>query len=122
MRVLVVDDSPAVRRRVAALLREIPAVADVDEADQPDTALRLAETHGPRLVVLDLHLGGRGALSVLTSLKRLAAPPAVAVLTNDASERLRRECLSRGADYFFDKSKEFEAVVDLAIELARDTP
>src|ERR1700722_5648902 len=102
MRVLVVDDSPAVRRRIAALLREVAGVAEIDAA----AALAMAEARAPGLVVLDLHLGGPGGLHVLASFKRLPLAPSVAVLTNDASDAHRRECLAKGADYFFDKSKE----------------
>jgi DNA-binding NarL/FixJ family response regulator len=120
MRVLVVDDSPAVRRRITARLREIPEVEHVDEATDVGGALAAAEAGAPQLVVLDLHLRGCGALDVLTSLKRVAAPPAIAVLTNDASEHHRRECIARGADYFFDKSKEFEALVQVASVLAHN--
>ena len=118
MRVLVVDDSPAVRRRIAALLREVAGVAEIDEASDAAAALAMAEARAPGLVVLDLHLGGPGGLHVLASFKRLPLAPSVAVLTNDASDAHRRECLAKGADYFFDKSKEFEAVVSVASELA----
>jgi CheY-like chemotaxis protein len=117
MRVLVVDDSPAVRRRIAALLREVAGVVDVDEASDAAAALAMAEARMPGLVVLDLHLGGPGGLDVLASFKRLPHAPPVAVLTNDASDTHRRECLAKGADYFFDKSKEFEDVVHLAREM-----
>lgn len=37
----------------------------------------------------------------------------MAVLTNDASEFNRQRCLRAGADCFFDKSTEFEKVLEL---------
>jgi CheY-like chemotaxis protein len=117
MRVLVVDDSPGVRRRIAALLRETEGVVDVDEAGDAASALAIAVARAPHLVVLDLHLGRDGGLDVLASLKRLSRAPSIAVLTNDASDAHRRECFAKGADYFFDKSKEFEAVARVAAEL-----
>jgi DNA-binding NarL/FixJ family response regulator len=118
MRVLVVDDSPAVRRRIVARLREIPGIAEVDEASDADSALAMAAARMPRLVVLDLHLRGRGGPGMVPSFKQLPCAPSVAVLTNDASDAHRRECMAKGADYFFDKSKEFEAVASVASELA----
>jgi DNA-binding NarL/FixJ family response regulator len=37
----------------------------------------------------------------------------VAVLTNHANDQYRRECLSRGAAYFFDKSLQFDCVAEI---------
>jgi DNA-binding NarL/FixJ family response regulator len=119
MRVLVVDDSPAVRRRIVGLLRETEGVAEIDEAGDIEAALAAARARKPALVLLDLHLGPCRGMGVLAAFKSLPGAPTVAVLTNDASEAHRRECIARGADYFFDKSKEFDDVGRVVSRLAR---
>jgi DNA-binding NarL/FixJ family response regulator len=119
MRVLVVDDSSAVRGRLAAMLREVPGVGAVDETADGESAVDLSRARGHGLVVLDLHLRGVGGLVVLPRLKHLARPPRVAVLTNETSDHHRRECLASGADYFFDKSRDFDRVLHVAAELSR---
>jgi two-component system response regulator AlgR len=56
MRVLIVDDEAAARRRVAALLEDI-AAADVEivgEADNGMTAIELARTRHPDVILLDI--------------------------------------------------------------------
>jgi CheY-like chemotaxis protein len=119
MRVLVVDDSAAVRARLIALIDET-SDANVDEAHDGKHALALAATLEPDLVVLDLHLvGATPGLEVLRVLKGRANPPVVVVLTNDASSHHRRECISLGAEHFFDKSKEFAHVADIVLEVER---
>ncbi len=119
MRVLVVDDSAVVRGRLAALLREICTDAIVAEARDGEEALALVRTVAPDLVILDLQLPGRGGLEILVSLKQLPEPPRVLILTNHATDPHRREGLARGADYFFDKSMEFERVAQVLSELPR---
>jgi DNA-binding response OmpR family regulator len=120
MRVLVVDDSPAVRRRIVAMVHEACAGASVSEASRGDEALELAMRNPPRLVVLDLKLAGEQGLDLLQPLKTVETPPAVLVLTNHATLHYRRECLAKGADYFFDKSLEFDRVRDVVRTLAEE--
>lgn len=112
VRILVVDDSAAIRSRLVAMLREIPGV-EAHEAAGADEALALAEASPLDLVVLDLHMPGKGGLEILPALKQLAAAPRVVVLTSHPTDQHRRLSLASGADFFFDKSREFARVVEL---------
>jgi DNA-binding NarL/FixJ family response regulator len=117
MKVLVVEDSTAVRRRLASRLRELPGVELVAEATDGSGALWYARTLAPDVVLLDLSLPGPSGIEVLTRIKNGTNPPVVIVLTNNANEPYRVACLGRGADYFFDKSKQFDEMVDLLSHL-----
>jgi DNA-binding NarL/FixJ family response regulator len=117
MKVLVVEDSTAVRHRLAARLKELAGVELVGEATDGSGALWFARTLEPDVVLLDLSLPGPSGIEVLTRLKGGANPPVVIVLTNNANEPYRLACLGRGADHFFDKSKQFDEMIDLVGEL-----
>ena len=117
MRVLVVDDSTELRARLVALIRETAPESVVDEARDGGEALAAVEAAFPELIILDLQLPGRGGLEILASLKQAPRAPRVLILTNHATDPHRRECLARGADYFFDKSMEFEEVAHVLSEL-----
>src|SRR5262250_568131 len=108
MKVLVVEDSAAVRRRLASRLKEIEGVELVGEASDGNGALWYSRTLAPDLVLLDLSLPGPSGVEVLARLKSEESPPVVIVLTNNANESYRAACLGRGADYFFDKSEQFD--------------
>ena len=112
MRVLVVDDAANVRQRLATLLRELDRVELVGGAADGNSALWLARTLAPDVVLLDLNLPGPSGIEVLWRLKMLAPAPVVIVLTNHATSDYRKACLDRGADFFFDKSKEFERMLE----------
>lgn len=109
MRVLVVEDSAAVRSRVAALLREA-GLDVIGEADSAEAALRLTRSLRPDAIVLDLQLTDGNGMDILPALKATTPAPLVAVLTNIADMEHRSRCLALGADYFFDKSRDFDAV------------
>lgn len=100
------------------MLAELPGITEVDEAADGDEALAQIARLRPDVVVLDLHLPGRNGLAVLAELRSAPARPRCVVLTNDATEHHRRESRLLGADYFFDKSTQFEDVLSLIAELA----
>jgi DNA-binding NarL/FixJ family response regulator len=120
MRVLVVDDSAAVRQRLLSWLGESTRI-EVREAVHPRDALARLRATAADLVLLDLHLGpvagsrcgGPLGLDLIGRIKRALPRVLVVVLSNAASESHRRECLRLGADYFFDKSLEFERAIEL---------
>jgi DNA-binding NarL/FixJ family response regulator len=118
MRVLVVDDSAAVRSRLVEMIGEQSSSIEVVGVADGDEALRALERDTYDVVVLDLHLPGTSGLAVLASIPREAGRPRLLVLTNDATEQHRRQCAALGADEFFDKSTEFDRVVTLMGELA----
>lgn len=112
LRVLLVEDLP----RVQALLREL-----IDEPGRFDVA-GMAETESdavqqfmqlrPDAVVVDLNLRSGTGLGVITALRKDPSPtrPLLIVLTNHALPVLEAACLSAGADYFLDKSRDFHKV------------
>lgn len=114
MVVLIVDDSRAIRARMAALLGDLPGV-QVVEAAGADEALELARAQPVSAVVLDLHMPGRGGLEIIAALKALAPPPRVLVLTSQPTPHHERLCLARGADGFFDKATEFGRVAEALV-------
>jgi DNA-binding NarL/FixJ family response regulator len=113
MRVLVVDDSAGVRERIAILLRDIDGVELVVEAEDAAHAVDLSRSMRFDFVILDLNLPGPSGLEVLPLLKALLRAPTVIVLTNHAGEAYSNRCRQLGADYFFDKSTQFQAAIDV---------
>jgi DNA-binding NarL/FixJ family response regulator len=113
MRVLVIDDSLAVRARLVSLVRDAAAGVEIDQACDAAEALGRAESATPDLVILDLHLPGLGGVELLSRLKQDHPEATVAVLTNHANDQYRRECLIRGAAYFLDKSLQFDCIAEI---------
>jgi DNA-binding NarL/FixJ family response regulator len=64
-------------------------------------------------VVLDISMPGGSGMYVLETVKKDRPVPVVIMLTNFAHDQYRQKCLQLGADYFFDKSTEFERVIEV---------
>ena len=118
VKVLVVDDSAAVRTRVAAQLREA-GLSVIGEVGTLSDTLAFVSTRMPDAIVLDLQLPDGSGLDVLPVVKSCAPAPVVVVLTNSARPSYRERCLARGADAVLDKSTEFESVVPALLALHR---
>lgn len=115
MNVLIVDDSVMLRERLAALLGGIEGVEVVGAEADAEGAIasfgRLTRGGGaPDVVILDLQLARGHGIEVLKAIRAQGAPTRVLVLTNYPYAQYRRLCASEGADFFLDKSMEFDQV------------
>ena len=98
--VLVVDDQPLFRAGLVALLNATPDMTVVGEAADGDTAVRLAESSQPDVILLDIRLPG------LAALKRVATTARLLVLTTFDLDEYVHEALRLGAAGFVLKESE----------------
>jgi DNA-binding NarL/FixJ family response regulator len=121
MKILVVDDSELIRLRLVRQIAAIPGVQRVMTASGCLLAQHLVASLQPALVVLDLHLPDGDPVRLIPQFKLDHPDLKVAVLTNDATDYNRRRCLQAGADWFFDKSTEFEQLLTQLQQLSDST-
>ncbi len=103
-RVLVVDDSPTVRRMVQAALRPIQGLVFTEAGNGLEAIERLAGAP-PALVILDLNMPDMHGLEVLKFLrghKSYAGLPVV-ILTTRGDESSRAAALAAGATRYLTK-------------------
>lgn len=121
MKVFIADDAQVIRERMSALLSDIKGIEVIGEAqdglEARDSILELK----PDVVILDLRMPWRNGLDVLRDIKESNPDIKVIILTNYPYPQYRRRCMEEGADYFFDKSSEFEKVFKVIEELFPDS-
>jgi DNA-binding NarL/FixJ family response regulator len=124
LRVIIVEDSAIIRARLAESLAEIPNHEIVGQVETEAEALALLRQGQWDAAVLDLQLKQGTGLGVLKSLAPGARPAnaKIIVFTNYAFPQYRDRSLMLGADYFFDKAREFHRVRDVLLELAGGNP
>jgi DNA-binding NarL/FixJ family response regulator len=103
LRLLVVDDHPAVRAGLASLLGDQEDFEVVAEASTAESAVAQAENKGVDVAIVDYDLGGRNGLWVSRKLKDLARPPAVIIFSAYASDHLAASCIVARADALLSK-------------------
>jgi DNA-binding NarL/FixJ family response regulator len=110
MKVFIADDSKVVVERLADLLQEVPGVQLVGRASDVPQAIRSIPEAQPDAVILDLQMPGGTGLEVLRSIRQTLPSVCVLVCTNFPYPEYREECIAAGANFFLDKSVEFEKI------------
>ena len=113
VKVLLVDDSRIVCERLSAMLAEVKGVEVIGRAGTAAAALEKIWSDRPDVVILDIQMPGLSGIYVLEKMKKFPPVPKVIILTNYPFPHFRHACMNAGADFFFDKSKDFEKVMDV---------
>jgi DNA-binding NarL/FixJ family response regulator len=119
VKVFIADDSLIVRERLVALLDELSGVEIVGQAEHVAEAISAIWKLQPDVVILDIRMPGGSGIDVLQNIKQAGAGPIVIILTNYPFPGYRQKCLQAGADFFLDKSTEFDQIPALVERLYR---
>jgi DNA-binding NarL/FixJ family response regulator len=117
-RIYIVDDSAAIRGRLAEMLGRIEGVSVVGQAAGASEAIEAILKLRPDGVLLDLNLMGRTGIDVLRVVHPEAPQIVFIVLTNHSEPQYRAVCDKAGASYFLDKTRDFERVSEVIAEIA----
>ncbi|HEY7890559.1 MAG TPA: response regulator transcription factor [Steroidobacteraceae bacterium] len=118
-RILLIEDSAVLSRRLVDLLSEPGRVSvTAQAATQSEALLRLQEATYDVLVV-DIELAEGNGVAVIRQVRQLYPPdaqPLVVVLTNYASDFVRDHCFAAGADYFLDKMRDIALLKAVVVD------
>lgn len=117
MRIFLVEDSAVLRDRLMLQLAHKRNAEVIGSADDATGAIEQIQRLNPDLVILDIRLRQGNGYQVLKSIKTRGKPPTILVLTNFPYPQYREVFLANGAEYFFDKSTEFDSAMDCLTRL-----
>ena len=112
MRVVIADDSELFCKLLIADLSDIKGIEIVGQAHKGFETIQLIQELDPDVVILDIRMPGGNGIEVLRSIEKHNEVPVIIMLTNYPYPQYRKRCMEAGADYFFDKSSEFEKVFE----------
>jgi DNA-binding NarL/FixJ family response regulator len=120
-KVCIVDDSQVIRDRLTARLETLEGIGSIKQAADVSSAYTALRTEIPDIVILDIQLPDGSGIDVLSKIKKENSHIIVIMLTNYPYSIIRRRCFELGADYFFDKSTEFDQVLKVFETLKQET-
>jgi DNA-binding NarL/FixJ family response regulator len=114
-----VEDSAVIRERLTETISSIEHVEVVGHAETEADAIAALQAAACDAVVLDLQLREGHGFNVLKALRSTSARRRVIVLvlSNYATPQYRGRSMEIGADYFFDKSREYDRLCEVLEEL-----
>lgn len=122
MRIFIADDSQDIRKRLSSLFSEINDVEIVGMAEDGLETIDKVLKLNPDAIILDVHLPKINGIDVLRHLRHKQVSSVIIILTNYPYPHYKRRCMEEGADYFFDKSTEFEQVKAVLETLSGSKP
>jgi DNA-binding NarL/FixJ family response regulator len=108
LKVFVADDSAFIRERLPDMLSELSGVEVIGQAEDGTMALASIRELNPDVVIMDIRMPEMSGLDVLKELQKDKLRPIIMVMTNYPYAQYREKCQALGANYFFDKSKDFD--------------
>lgn len=115
LRTYIVEDSPTIRTNLIETLHELADVRAVGTSETERESVGWLTSHGTDwdLAIIDLFLREGSGMNVLAACgSGRHGGQAMVVLTNHATDEIRRRCLALGADAVFDKSTEVDELID----------
>ncbi len=109
-KVFIVEDSAEMSQRLITMLAELDDVEVVGQAKRSREAKELIPRLNPHAVVLDARLPDENGIELLKEIKKVISDLKVIIFSNETYSKFREKCLATGADFFFNKSTEFEMV------------
>jgi DNA-binding NarL/FixJ family response regulator len=118
--VFLADDSALIRERLPGMLAEITEVELIGQASDGIEAINSVRELKPDVVVLDIRMPGKNGMEVLQELKKFEPAPCVIIMTNYPYPQYRKKCLDLGADYFLDKSTDFDRLLTVIKQIGNN--
>ncbi|MEI2688618.1 MAG: response regulator transcription factor [Anaerolineae bacterium] len=119
IRVILVNDHPALRMGLRIVLEQAPDVQVVAEAGTGEEALALMEALQPDVAVLDCQLPGLSGAQVAAEIRRLGLPTRVLALSAYTDDAVIQGMVQAGALGYLLKEEAPAAIVDAVRAAAR---
>ncbi|RJP73866.1 MAG: response regulator [Ignavibacteriales bacterium] len=115
-KILIVDDSDILRKRLIEAILSENIQLEIYEADSPSTGLNSFFKHHQEIVILDNAFPVGTGLDIISNIKAEHPQTVLIMLTNYPHEKVKLRAIQLGVDYFLDKSNEFETAVKIIAE------
>jgi DNA-binding response OmpR family regulator len=120
LKILIVDDNDLIQNRLIMALSdqrkfEISSTDD-SSMDAVDKYFELK----PDILILDLMLKSGTGFEVLENIRHRSKSKIVIVFTNFAYPFIKQSCIETGADYFFDKSFDFDKLIMICNDIFKE--
>lgn len=120
MKVFVAEDSAPVRERLIEMISEIEGFEVVGEAATAREAVSGIRESRPDVAIFDIQLAAGSGIEALIEARRERPILKAIVLTNYATPQHEKASAEAGADYFLDKSADFEKITEILQSMKAD--
>jgi DNA-binding NarL/FixJ family response regulator len=110
---LIIDNSLFIRERIRLSLSKFKNIDEIFEANDNRSGLKLLDYQQPDVVLVDAQYTNSNFSEIVGKIKEKKPGAVVVVLTNFPSPTMARVCTEIGANYVFDKTSEFNKIIEV---------
>ncbi|MBM4135766.1 MAG: response regulator [Nitrospira sp.] len=121
LKVFIADDSSIILDRLVSSISDIEGIEIVGSAQNGYDATVLISRSRPDVAILDIRMPGINGIDLLQYIKKYNLSRTVIMLTNYPFPQYQKKCMAEGADYFFDKSTEFDKAISVLKQMNMET-
>jgi len=122
LKVIIIESSEPVVNRIRCILQELPGVLLAGTVATAAEAAVVFDAILPDVILVSIDLPAKNMMMLLGELRQRNSGTKMILLSNRSDAYYKKLCLDSGADYFFDKSTEFEKIPDVLAALAQPHP
>lgn len=109
LNILIIEDAEIIINQLRILLWDKNSTHNIRSANSAELGFGLVEESFPDVFILDIKLPGISGIELLSKIKQdyPFSSPLIIILTNMPHAIYKHACLSKGANFFLDKSRDF---------------
>jgi two-component system response regulator NreC len=111
IRVLIVDDHFLVRTGIISLLKDVPEIEIIGEAENGKTAIEMCKISAPEVVLMDISMPGMSGIEATKYIKVVNPSINILILTMHESEEYFYNTLKQGASGILNKNAGKEELI-----------
>ena len=115
----IIEDSKLLKMQIVSILNQQEEIKILFQAEDEDEALTKLRNIIVDLVILDISLRKGNGLNLIPEIKEIRPETQVIIFTSHTENTYRKRSMELGADYFFNKSIEYEEMIATISKLAR---
>jgi len=113
MKIFIVEDSLPIRERLVEMLEADGTHAVVGEAGNYEDAVAGIDRSSPDVAIFDVKLARGNGIDALAEAKRRMPSLVGIVMSNYATQQHMKASAEAGAEFFLDKSSDFERISEI---------
>jgi len=120
MKVFIANDSAILCDRIMEMLSEIPGIQVIGQASTSQHAIDSIRKLKPDTVILDIRMKKESGIKILKEIKKEYPSIILIIFTSYPRSQYYKKCIDLGANYFFDKSTEFDKLKETLEDLIKE--
>jgi two-component system, OmpR family, response regulator len=120
IKILIVEDNELIKNRLVSALSGQRKFEILSTKDNSIEAVDLFFEIKPDIVILDLMLKSGSGFEVLENIRHRSKSKIVIVFTNFSYPFIKQSCIETGADFFFDKSFDFDKLIKICNDIYKE--